>query len=73
MNASLLLRTRPLLGGEGPGDKVTITTYMYQPYTIPHLVTSVAGAVKREEVVENRESEAVNTTVAAERAAAGKS
>ena len=32
----------------------------------------MAGAVKREEEVESREPEAVNTTVAAERVVAGK-
>ena len=35
-------------------------------------MTSVVGAVKREEEVENREPEAVNTTVVAERVVAGK-
>ena len=65
----LLLRTRPLLGVKGPGDEVIVTTY--QPYSIPYLVTSVAGAVKREEEVENREPEVVNTTVVAERVVAG--
>ena len=53
-----------------PGNEAIITTY--QPYSIPYLVTSVAEAVKREEEVENREPEAVNTTVVAERVVAGK-